>query len=231
MRVAAEGHENTQAIDETDVSSVPEKFPECKTDERMNPTLIVIPTLDPEQGADTGHRAQLSAGCDTRLVVIHDYFKKGFTKTVNQGLRQRWSDEDVCILNDDIQMFNYGWLRALQNALYAREELGIVGPSGDCASSTRAGRLGDTGLVEINTLPFWCVLIRREAIDQVGYLDEAFIHYSSDTWWCLKAKRAGWERAWLRPLYLWHEHQASGFQHEWRTHDSEAFKRRLMELV
>jgi len=197
----------------------------------VNPILIVIPTLDPEQGAGTGHRAQISAACDTRLIVVHDRQREGFTKTVNRGLRQRQYDEDACILNDDVDVFNYGWLRALRNALDARPGLGLVGPSGDCASSTRVGKLGDTGLVKVNTLPFWCTLIRREVFNKIGYLDEAFIHYSSDTWYCIEAKRAGFGRAWLRPMYLWHQHEGSGFQGDWRKHDTQVFNKHLMELV
>lgn len=197
----------------------------------MNPVLIIIPTLDPKRGADTAHRAQLSAACDTRVIVAHDRHQYGFTKKANWGMRQGRPDEDICLLNDDVDVFNYGWLRALQNALYSRPKLGIVGPSGNCASSTNVGRMGDTGLQRINTLPFWCVLIRRDVVDKIGYMDEDFIHYSSDTWYCLEAKRAGFGRAWLRPLYLWHEHEGSGFRNEWRRHDAEVFKKRLMSLV
>ena len=197
----------------------------------MKPTLIVIPTLDPEQGADTGHRAQISAGCDTRLVVIHDYYQDGYTKTVNRGIKQRQYNEDICLLNDDIEMFNYGWLRALSAALASDPHNGLVVPSGDCASASRHGKLGDMGLHVSNTLPFWCVLLRHELVNEIGLLNEAFIHYSSDTWYCIEAKRAGWRRIWLRSVYLWHRHQGSGFQQEWREHDYKVMQRLLTQTV
>jgi GT2 family glycosyltransferase len=38
-----------------------------------------------------------------------------------------------------------------------------------------------------------CMLIRKEVIDQVGYLDEQFFAYQEDTDFCLRARQAGWE--------------------------------------
>jgi len=190
---------------------------------------IIIPTLDKQQGEDTGRRAQISAGMDTRLVVIHDEKGQGFTKTVNAGLERTLSNEDVCFLNDDIKRFSYSWLAALQAALYAKENYGIAVPSGHCASSMKSGRLGNTGLVLANTVPFWCALIRREVFDTIGYLDEDFIHYSSDTWFCIQARRADWRSVWVKAVYLWHEHQGSGFKSDWKIHDSDVFKQRMLE--
>ena len=59
----------------------------------MNDIAIVIPTLDAARGADTGKLALLHAGCDARLIVV-DGPARGFTKTVNEGLRQA-TTEDV----------------------------------------------------------------------------------------------------------------------------------------
>ena len=38
-----------------------------------------------------------------------------------------------------------------------------------------------------------CLLARREAIDQVGLLDENFFMYLEDNDWCLRLRRAGWK--------------------------------------
>jgi GT2 family glycosyltransferase len=38
-----------------------------------------------------------------------------------------------------------------------------------------------------------CMLIRREVIDQVGYLDERFFAYQEDADYCFRARQAGWE--------------------------------------
>ena len=38
-----------------------------------------------------------------------------------------------------------------------------------------------------------CMLIRREVIDQIGYLDENFFAYQEDTDYCRRARLAGWK--------------------------------------
>ena len=38
-----------------------------------------------------------------------------------------------------------------------------------------------------------CFLIRREAVQQVGLLDEKFFMYLEDADWCLRVKQAGWK--------------------------------------
>jgi GT2 family glycosyltransferase len=38
-----------------------------------------------------------------------------------------------------------------------------------------------------------CMLIRREVVDQIGYLDERFFAYQEDADYCFRARQAGWE--------------------------------------
>lgn len=45
-----------------------------------------------------------------------------------------------------------------------------------------------------------CVIVRREVLEQVGLLDEAFFLYYEETDWMLRTKRLGWE--------IWHVPQA-----------------------
>jgi len=190
----------------------------------MNPVLIVIPTLDRAVGESIGGLAVATAGIEARVIVVHDERRQGFTKTVNKGIRERRPDEDICLLNDDVTLFHYGWLRILQTALYSREKYGLAGPTGRSKSSTAKAQLGDEGLVEVKMLPFWCVLIKREVVRKLGCLDEAFIHYSSDTRYCSQARTAGWSCVWVKSLFLRHEFEASGFQVEWRKHDTKVRK-------
>jgi len=43
-----------------------------------------------------------------------------------------------------------------------------------------------------------CLMIRREAIDAIGPMDESLFMYSEETDWCLRLVRAGWE-VWVDP--------------------------------
>jgi len=187
--------------------------------------LIVIPTLDYNRGLEVGRRAQIAAACDTRLVVIHDKRGQGFTKTANRGLQRRKPGEDVCLLNDDIITFNYGWLKILSEALRLKPKRGIVGPSGKSAGIAKRGRVGDYGTRTAWMLPFWCVLISHGLLDDLGYLNENLIHYSSDTLYCVEARQAGWHIEWVKSVYLWHQHEGSGFRRAWRDHDSMIFNK------
>lgn len=192
--------------------------------------LIVVPTLNLEQGREVGRRAQASAACDTRLVVIHDEEGIGFNKPAIRGMRQRKPGEDVALVNDDIYRFSYGWLKILSAALHADPRRGIVGPSGKSANSGRRNKIGEFGTRSEGMLPFWCVLIRCELLDQIGYMNEEFIHYSSDTLYCYLARSKGWKIEWIKSVFLWHQHAGSGFQQKWRDEDTVTFKRLMSSL-
>ena len=45
---------------------------------------------------------------------------------------------------------------------------------------------------DVDALSGACMVIRREALDQVGLLDEDFFMYSEDTELCFRLRRAGW---------------------------------------
>ena len=191
----------------------------------MNRITIIIPTLDESRGEATGKLAQLTAGCDTRLIVVAGP-KRGFTKTVNDGLRQT-TTEDVCILNDDVTRFQHGWLRTLHKGLYSKPHYGLAGPGGRSAGESRKGHVGMVGIEICKHLAFWCVLIRRQVLDEVGLLDERFIHYASDNYFCDIANRRGWKTVWVRSIWLEHKWHGSGMEHKWAEQDRRTYLQQL----
>lgn len=42
-----------------------------------------------------------------------------------------------------------------------------------------------------------CLMVRREAVDRVGQLDEQYFMYSEETDWCYRMKRDGWDIAFV----------------------------------
>ena len=46
--------------------------------------------------------------------------------------------------------------------------------------------------IKVDALSGSCMLIRREVVDQIGYLDEQFFAYQEDTDFCTRARQAGW---------------------------------------
>ena len=47
--------------------------------------------------------------------------------------------------------------------------------------------------IEVDALSGSCMLIRREVIEEIGYLDEQFFAYQEDTDICSRARQAGWK--------------------------------------
>lgn len=190
---------------------------------------IVIPTVQPARAEDTAQLAELTAGCECQSIIVHDAKRRGFSRTVNQGWRQ--APGDAMILNDDIAWFQYGWLDILRRALYSDDVYGIAGPSG--RSSTKPmcyGWAGQHGAQIVDHLPFWCALIKKELTDQIGYLDEEFIHYGSDNHYCRLAHNLGYASVWVRDVYLEHEHHGSGLITEWKDHDDLIWNRKRRQL-
>ena len=46
---------------------------------------------------------------------------------------------------------------------------------------------------EVEVVMGACMLVRREAVEQVGPLDEAFFLFSEETDWCQRFREAGWK--------------------------------------
>ena len=49
-----------------------------------------------------------------------------------------------------------------------------------------------------------CLLVRREAMEQVGLLNEEFLIYAEETDWCYRIKKAGWKIHYLPEVSIYH---------------------------
>ena len=57
---------------------------------------------------------------------------------------------------------------------------------------------------EADWVPGACLMIRREALDQVGGLDEGYFMYSEEVDWCWRVKEAGWKVLYLSDAEVVH---------------------------
>ncbi len=57
----------------------------------------------------------------------------------------------------------------------------------------------------------FCLAVRREVIEDIGFLDEVFFPegFGEEDDYCLRAVDAGWTLAWAINTYVWHEKSAS----------------------
>jgi GT2 family glycosyltransferase len=87
---------------------------------------------------------------------------------------------------------------------------------------------------EVDILNGWFWMIRREALSQVGLLDEQFFIYGEDMDWCLRFRKAGWKIVFFpgvsaihyggasssaAPVRFYVEQQKADFQY-WTKHHS-----------
>lgn len=70
--------------------------------------------------------------------------------------------------------------------------------------------LRDTsGPIEVDTLLGACLMVRHEALDRVGPLDESFFMFLEETDWCYRLKRNGWSIFWVPDGEIIHYGQQS----------------------
>jgi hypothetical protein len=72
------------------------------------------------------------------------------------------------------------------------------------------------GPIEVDSVIGACMLVRREAMEQVGLLDEDYFLFLEETDWCYRIKKAGWK--------IYHIPQAEVFHFQGKSAD--AYKER-----
>jgi N-acetylglucosaminyl-diphospho-decaprenol L-rhamnosyltransferase len=65
---------------------------------------------------------------------------------------------------------------------------------------------------EVDWLVGACLLLRRDAIDKVGLLDERFFMYSEEMDWCYRARQLGWKVVYLPKAQVIHHEGKSSEQ-------------------
>ncbi len=75
------------------------------------------------------------------------------------------------------------------------------------------------GPVEVDSVIGACMLVRREAMEQVGLLDEEFFLFLEETDWCSRMKKAGWK--------IYHIPQAEVLHFQGKSAEAEKGKARI----
>jgi N-acetylglucosaminyl-diphospho-decaprenol L-rhamnosyltransferase len=170
--------------------------------------------------------------------LIENRENAGFAKANNQGIRQA-GGRYVVLLNSDTEV-RPGALAALVDFMQAHPRAGAAGarllnPNGSlqpsCHPMLTPGRefwrlLFLERLWRRATYPMhrWetdsprrveaikgaCLVLRREALDQVGLLDEGYFVYTEEVDLCYRLAQAGWELWWVpRAEVVHHEAQST----------------------
>lgn len=159
---------------------------------------------------DNSSSPEVGAVCsDLGVRYVDPGHNGGFAAGVNVGLRERRSENsDVLLLNPDARIEPSG-IRQLAEALRARADLASVSPlisDGDGRQErvlwpfpTPLGAwLDAVGLGRHRRDGFAIgavLLLRSEALDDMGGFDESFFLYAEETDWAYRAARRGWHHA------------------------------------
>ena len=83
------------------------------------------------------------------------------------------------------------------------------------------------GPVEVEWLIGACILIKREAWDDVGPFDESFFLYREDTDWCYRALKRGWKiycQSNMHAIHHYKRESAKGLNRQFLWHILSLFK-------
>jgi len=167
------------------------------------------------------------------IILLKNSQNFGFAKAVNQGIEIAMKNENcryILLLNDDAYV-DKDCIPKLIDALEKDEKALLAGPTIYYGKSPNtvwsAGGYFDNFLSrikiplknknitieELDKIPIQevdfltgCVLlIKREAIEKVGFFDEAFFFYSEDLDYCFRVKKAGYKCLWVPSSIAWHD--------------------------
>jgi hypothetical protein len=68
-----------------------------------------------------------------------------------------------------------------------------LAPRSRALNSFYGGRFDHEAVHAVEFVMGACMLVRREAVDAVGYADEDYFLFSEETDWCYRFRRAGWQ--------------------------------------
>ena len=134
--------------------------------------------------------------------IIRNRINQGFVGTANIAFAQ--TSHDLVLLNSDTRVCS-GWLEFLQDAMQSNPRAGIVCPVSDNASLLSVVPNGDTQTVKrvseisagspmLPTAVGFCMLIRRELIEEVGVFDLAYAPgYGEENDWSMRALKLGFD--------------------------------------
>jgi GT2 family glycosyltransferase/tetratricopeptide (TPR) repeat protein/SAM-dependent methyltransferase len=158
--------------------------------------------------ASTDGTVEYLRGISSAKVILNSE-NRGFPAGVNQGIAVA-RGEHILLMNNDC-VVTTGWLDRLLRALYSNPEVGMVGPCSNNVSGEQQvtvayddlscldgfawdyGRANDRRYVQTDRLVGFCLLMKREAVDKIGPLDERFgIGCYEDDDYCRRAVQAGY---------------------------------------
>ncbi|MEE3418733.1 MAG: glycosyltransferase [Methanosphaera sp.] len=196
---------------------------DCSTDKRIDELLTSLESIK-------------------NIKIIRNDENQGFVKNVNLGMKL--SENDVVLLNSDTIVTPH-WLSHLVYSAYLSNDVGTVTPFSNSSdiSIPELGSIKDfkylnKSAYQIDKLSFnnnlsaptgngFCLFIKRELIEDIGYFDESFGRgYGEETDFTFRAYKNGWINVRNDAVFVYHRRHAS-FNEE----DSNTLKQENKKLL
>ncbi|WP_312931173.1 glycosyltransferase family 2 protein [Pseudomonas sp.] len=162
----------------------------------------------------------------SKITLVQNSTNLGFIRSMNRAMAMSL-DRDVIWLNADTRVHG-DWIDRLRQVAYSDPHAASVTPftnNGELMSFPQSrvshsmpsadqhaeldtlAKLNPEPPVELETGCGFCLYIKREAIDQVGYLDEVELSrgYGEETDWCLRARSFGWKNLGAPNVFVAHQ--------------------------
>jgi GT2 family glycosyltransferase len=183
-----------------------------------------------DNGSRDGSGVEVKKAFPTVHLIQNDR-NIGFAKATNQGFKNS-SGRYVLLLNPDTQV-KHGAIEQLVSFMDTHLEAGVAGAQllnsdGSKQNSianfpSLATELLNKSLlrwmfpkrfpgkeknssepIEVDSVIGACMIVRREAMRQVGLLDDSYFLFLEETDWCYRMKKAGWEVYHLPQAEIYH---------------------------
>jgi GT2 family glycosyltransferase len=191
--------------------------------------------LDDDSDAFTRERldefAASAAGFEVR--VLRNGSAQGFVRNANRGLSA--SDAPLTLLLNSDTLVTPGSLARLADAALSDPRIAAAMPMSNQASlqslavpmgwnvfqyaAALAAHAKRTCFDAVTASAF-CLLFRRDALDDVGLFDEAYgLGYGEESDWCMRARRRGWKVVGVEDAFVYHRGKAT-----FKDHKAERFR-------
>lgn len=188
------------------------------------------------------------------FIVMHNTKNLGFSGSVNKGIA--YSQRDVCLLNSDT-IVTAGWIDKIVHCAYSDNSIGTVTPLSNSATIcsipvyNQDNSIPDGFTVdqyaeviercslhrypEITTAVGFCMFIKREVIERVGFFDEETYKrgYGEENDFCFLASELGYIHVMCDDTFIYHKGTVSFLSEEKKkliSNNIQILKKRYPEL-
>jgi GT2 family glycosyltransferase len=168
---------------------------------------------------------KLSSKYDNVKIILNKE-NHGYARGNNDGMKLA-SGDFMVLLNSDILVTD-GWLDSLLYPFFVDHKIGLVGPITNSSGNEQKVDLNGLDIenydeiakkhttlnkktfFEVTRLGFFCVAIKREAFEKIGYLDEVFgIGMFEDDDYTTRAIKEGFKNVMTEGCFIYHKGSVS----------------------